>query len=377
MKICYDISQTGQGKAGCGYFAHEMLTHMIDLREGLFFQLETNFGTDFFDKKNWDKEQYVSPNLTYGQKIKAITEVEEFWNNDNLGSSLGFPDIIHSNNFWCPPAIGGKTKIVYTLYDLSFFIEPAWTTEANRNICASGVLSAIQNADMFVAISENSKSNFHEFFPNVSDEKVRVIYPSSRFTGMTSGGIKPSKLRNIESRDFWLCVGTIEPRKNQKMLLEAYATYITACADPKPLVFAGGKGWLMDDFSDQINKLELNANVIQAGYVTDDELIWLYKNCFANIYPSLFEGFGLPVLEGMSCGAATITGNNSSIPEVSGDAAISLNPYTISDWSEVLCHLTDNPNQVEKMRNDSLIQSAKFSWLKSANELCDLYEEIS
>ena len=94
-----------------------------------------------------------------------------------------------------------------------------------------------------------------------------------------------------------------------------------------PLVFAGGKGWLLENFVSTINELGLAENVIMLGYVDDNQLSWLYRNCYAFVYPSLFEGFGLPVLEAMSLGAAVITSNTTSLPEVVGDAGLLVNPY--------------------------------------------------
>lgn len=376
MKICYDISQTGDGKAGCGYFAHEMLIHMIGRKKNQSFQLETNFGDSYFDPKNAENKKYTGPGVSYGSRLKNIESVQSFWESSDLEDKLGRPDIIHSNNFWCPRKIGKKTKIVYTLYDFSFLINPSWTTEENRQICISGLLSALRNADSFIAISENTKSDFRRFFPLAQNKNVKVIYPSSRFSGVSNEGSPPKNLKLLKPRKFWLCVGTIEPRKNQKMLLNAYADYLNACVNPKPLVFVGGKGWLMDDFSEQIKRLSLDKWVYQAGYMTDEELIWLYKNCFVNLYPSLFEGFGLPVLEGMSCGAAVITSNNSSIPEVSGNAGINLNPEDQTSWTTALCELNEDKPKVEAMKKASKIQSDNFSWERSAEVLSNLYEDL-
>ncbi len=108
-----------------------------------------------------------------------------------------------------------------------------------------------------------------------------------------------------------------------------------------PLVLAGGKGWLMEDFrASQL--LGLEADIVLTGYVSDDELVWLYRNCYANLYPSLFEGFGLPVLEGMQFGAATIASSATSIPEVAGDAAILLPPEDTEGWAQAMLGLAAN-----------------------------------
>src|SRR5205085_590969 len=119
-----------------------------------------------------------------------------------------------------------------------------------------------------------------------------------------SGGPAPAALGHLRSREFWLAVGTTEPRKNHLRLLEAYARLKATGATSYPLVLVGGSGWLMDDLGARIEALQLTDAVRRLGYVDDSWLRWLYENCIAFCYPSLLEGFGLPVVEAMSLGAA-------------------------------------------------------------------------
>ena len=111
------------------------------------------------------------------------------------------------------------------------------------------------------------------------------------------------------------------------------------------------------------------------GYVSDDELIWLYRNCYANLYPSLFEGFGLPVLEGMQFGAATLTSNSTSIPEVAGDAAILLDPEDTEGWAQAMLSLAANKSERNQLSAAALVQAGRFDWKHSAAALLQLYEE--
>jgi glycosyltransferase involved in cell wall biosynthesis len=139
---------------------------------------------------------------------------------------------------------------------------------------------------------------------------------------------------------------------------------------------AGGKGWLMEDFEDYLIELGIRNNVILTGYVSDDELIWLYRNCYVNLYPSLFEGFGLPILEGMQFGAATLASNISSIPEVAGDAAILLDPNDAEVWVQAMLALEKNESQRALLKQKSLEQAKKFNWKQSANTLLQTYQEV-
>ena len=145
--------------------------------------------------------------------------------------------------------------------------------------------------------------------------------------------------------------------------------------DVKGIVLAGGKGWLMEDFKKHLTELGIDAHIIMTGYVTDDELIWLYRNCYANLYPSLFEGFGLPVLEGMQFGAPTITSNSTSIPEVAGDAAILLDPEDVEGLSQAMLRLAINREERDQLSKTGVKQAERFDWKESAAALMQLYEE--
>ena len=265
--------------------------------------------------------------------------------------------------------------MIYTFYDLGFAVDPTWTTEANRQGCFDGVFRSAVAADWVVAISEASRNDYLRCFPSFPAERVRVIYPCSRFADPTIGGNRPAALRHIEPQGFWLNVGTVEPRKNQRRLVDAYANYRRAVADPLPLVLAGGKGWLMEDFQEHLAELGLTDSVIMTGYVSDDELVWLYSNCYANLYPSRFEGFGLPVLEGMQFGAPSVASDNSSLPEVAGDAAILLPADDGPRWSSTLIALHDDRDRRNALSAAAVRQAATFQWKDSAAQMLLLYED--
>jgi glycosyltransferase involved in cell wall biosynthesis len=212
-------------------------------------------------------------------------------------------------------------------------------------------------------------------FRHFPESRVRVIYPCSRFSRSFADGKRPKSLGEIPSGGYWLSVGTIEPRKNQRRLVDAYARYLALGGEPMPLVLAGGKGWLMEDFGKHLETLGVGSRVVQTGYVSDEELIWLYRNCYANLYPSLFEGFGLPVLEGMQFAAATIASSATSIPEVAGHAAILLAPEDTEGWAQAMLGLAGNREQRERLSVAGREQAARFEWKHSAAALLQLYEE--
>jgi glycosyltransferase involved in cell wall biosynthesis len=375
MHIGFDISQTGSGKAGCGFFAHAMIKAMIEAAPGHRYALYPGFGDFYFDPLMPMTNPYAGPDVHYGPRHLSRETARTFWSAPDLERALGQPDIVQANNFWCPAPMP-RSRIVYTFYDMGFAIEPRWTTEANRLGCFDGVFRSALAADWVVAISKSSRDDYLRTFPHFPASRVAVIHPCSRFTDPQARGTRPKALAEVRAEGFLLNVGTVEPRKNQHRLADAYARYVARTADPMPLVLAGGRGWLMDGFEAHLEDLGIADRVILTGYVTDDELVWLYRNCYANLYPSLFEGFGLPVLEGMQMGAPTVASSSSSIPEVAGDAAILLDPTDVEGWAAALGRLHAEPGYRAGLREAARRQAARFDWRDSAGALLSLYDEV-
>lgn len=375
MHIGFDISQTGTGKAGCGYFAHALIKAMLELAPEHRYSLFPSFGDFYFDILMPIDNPYSGRDVHYGPWHHTKDVARVFWAGNDTEASLGLPDIIHANNFWCPTQLL-TSRLIYTFYDMGFVVDPAcWTTEVNRVGCFDGVFRSAVVADWVVAISEASRTHYLSVFPHFPEDRIRVIYPCSRFADSSAKGERPKALDGVDVGSYWLNVGTIEPRKNQRNLVEAYARYLSLGGAPMPLVLAGGNGWLMDNFQKHLSELGVDAQIVMTGYVSDEELIWLYRNCYANLYPSMFEGFGLPVLEGMQFGAPTLTSNSTSIPEVAGYAAILLAPEDIEGWAQAMLRLSVNREERDQLSAAALEQAGRFDWKHSAASLLQLYEE--
>jgi len=373
MHIGFDISQTGATKAGCGYFAHAMIKAMLEIAPWHRYSLFPSFGDFYFDVNMPATNPYPGRNVRYGPRHLTLEEARSFWMSASLEDSLARPDIVHSNNFWCPPRLS-SSRLVYTLYDLSFVADPSWTTEINRAACWEGVSRAATEADWIVAISKASRDHYLQVFADFPADRIRVIYPCSRFSDPTAEGTRPAALGDVPAGGYWLSVGTIEPRKNQRRIAEAYARYLQRGGAPMPLVFAGGHGWLMEDFRGYLENLGVLSKVILTGYVSDAELAWLYRNCQANIYLSLFEGFGLPVLEGMQFGAPTIASDSTSIPEVAGNAAILVKPEDSDGLARAMLRVVRSPDERARLSSAARAQASRFDWRESAGSLLALYE---
>jgi len=376
MKIGYDISQTGASKAGCGYFADSLIRHLATIDPPNSYILYPTFGDLYWDPC-W-RESTVKPAGSLARSAFSpgtFEESRQFWRHPprDFERILGDPDVIHSNNFFCPRGLS-RARLIYTLYDLGFLENPSWTTEENRSGCFAGVFEASLRSDLILSISEFSRTHFLRTFPHYPEDRIVVVRPASRLANVLP--IKPSKMAELTPRGFWLTVGTLEPRKNHVRLLRAYAKRLRRPGGTLPLVIAGGEGWLMEEFRSTLNELQLQDRVLLAGYVDDAELVWLYRNCFCFLYPSLFEGFGLPVVEAMEQGAAIISSNSSSLPEIVGSAAVLVDPYQEDEICAAMEKLATGEIQPEVLRRQSLQKAREFSWDAVARQVSGLYHQV-
>lgn len=362
-------------KAGCGYYAAALLDALLAVGGDHAFTLLGSFGD--FVHQPLQALQPPRPDCRWGPRHLLRSQVEGFWRDrQRVAGLLAGMDLVQANNFWCPPW-PLRPALVYTLYDMSFAEHPAWHRERNRLGCFNGVQRAAVNADWIVAISQASRQAFLRHFPHVPAERVRVIYPGSRFD-QPGFQVRPRRPRSapwLERRPFLLSTGTIEPRKNQLFLLEVYARFRARGGSAIPLVLAGGQGWLMDDFQQHLAACPWSSDVHWLGYVSDAELAWLYRHCLINLYPSHYEGFGLPVLEGLGFGAPVICSDRTSLPEIVGDAGVLLPPDGAEAWVAALERLVAEPQQRLSLAEAGRRRARQFDWQGSAQALLELYGE--
>lgn len=388
MKIGFDISQTSSTKAGCGYYAYNFYQKLL-ANNDIEVRGYRSFGDSFYDKgfntigldkfKGLHRSEFLShPNNEFAHI--SLRKCSSFWDKENFNNNsyreLGSPDIIHSNNFFFPPT-NKYCKSVYTLYDLSFYANPLWTSKANWAVCSKGVFKASYNADHIVTISEFSKNSFLELFPNFDQKYISVVYPTSRFESYKANPLFKG-IEALINKEFFICVGTLEPRKNHIAILEAYCDFVKNFRGiPPKLVLVGGSGWLFGKTTDFIKEKNLGEHVIFTGYVTDDELFWLYQNCLLNIYFSFYEGFGMPVLEALSANALTVTSAIEPFGELFGNAVIRAESNERNFLADLLNLVVRSPNQFSHLKKDNFEIKRKFDLDSNVEKLINLYKEMS
>lgn len=280
--------------------------------------------------------------------------------------------VYHGPNFYLPPFPGPS---VVTIHDLSVFTMPERHPLERVMFVRKEVESALRQATILITPSQHARHEVAEYF-NWPLEKVRntALAGGSEFHPREEDAIAPVLARhNLTPRGYVLYTGTIEPRKNIVRLIDAYGQLPQNLKSHFPLVLAGFKGWNNEAEMARINLAEREGWLRYLGFVSDADLPVLFSGAKLFAFPSLYEGFGLPVLEAMASGVPVVTSNSSSLPEVAGDAAASCAPEDVDALAGLLQQgLEDEEWRAEAIRR-GFLQAAKFSWKRCAEETAEIY----
>lgn len=376
MRIGFDVSQTCQERAGCAWYADSLAQAMIRYAPEhdyiLYHQFANWINSDTSKGTHSSQKNVTSPffKKSHGQSTNA-------WGKILAGKSLpGTPDIVHSTSFQAPKL--RKTKLVFTIYDLSFWIVPEYATEENRQACQKGMLQALNNADGFAFISKSTKNEFELIFPNWLENSKRpwAVTPLGPRLPQNTKSLFNFSENLISPGSYWLSVGSLEPRKNIARLLDAHEVYWHQSAHKYPLVIAGGNGWKSDAIKKRIQEMASRGLVIPLGYISDVFLPQLYREATALVFTSLYEGFGLPILEAINHECPVLAGNNTSLIEVAGDALLEFDPYDCQSIASAMLTFEANPCLGEKLKTNGVAQAKQFSWEITAKSTLELYRSV-
>lgn len=282
-------------------------------------------------------------------------------------------DLLHGLAFAAPFLAPCST--VVTVHDLSFMRFPNAFRRGNRIYLTLFTRLSTRRAARVIAVSESTRRDVIALC-EVAPEKVVTVHNGVDDAFCPADPAAVASFRHAKGLPdrFILFLGTLEPRKNLDALLRAYARLRARSGGGTPkLVIAGGKGWFYERVLAEVDVLGLAADVLFPGYVPADELPWWYRAAELFVYPSRFEGFGLPVLEAMACGTPVITTTSSSLPEVAGDAAILVDPDDVPALSDAMERLLAEPDLRGILRAAGLRQAARFSWKRTAAETARVY----
>lgn len=258
--------------------------------------------------------------------------------------------------------------VVVTIHDLSYFYYPDEFLKKDLYKLTNWTEKAVDRASKIIAVSKNTKKDILKYY-HPDESKIEVIY-----NGYERKATKTTQPMMIK-KPFILYNGTIQPRKNIITLVDAFSKFQINYPDFN-LILAGKKGWLYEETLEHIKKLGLSDKVSAPGYIPDEELNYLYKNAFCFVMPSLYEGFGIPVLEAMSHQCPVVSSFASSLPEIGGEACLYFDPKSSENLYDKLVELKENPSL-----RKSLVQKGKerikmFSWKNCTRATLDLLASI-
>ncbi|MBA2858827.1 glycosyltransferase involved in cell wall biosynthesis [Methanococcus maripaludis] len=293
-----------------------------------------------------------------------------------LKNTTGF-NIIHNPRHF-PTIFNLKhSKYIITVHDIFGITLNSKNYETYKKVAYRLLLpKTLKSADKIIAVSENTKNDLIKHF-KIPPNKIKVIYNAANETFAKLNEIEISNIKKKYAIDypFIFYVGGLAAHKNIVRLIESYSKLKMLGVSHK-LLLAGVKRYKYNEIFETIEKLNLQKDVVFTGYVPDEDLPGLYNAADLFVYPSFYEGFGLPPLEAMQCGTPVITSNTSSLPEVVGDAGIMVNPYDVDELANKMYEVLTNEDLRKEMSKKGLERAKLFSWKKCAEEHLKVYEEV-
>ncbi len=381
MKIGLDVSLVPGERAGGGQYAWQLARALPAVDPSTSYRLYPVF-YHIVHPEYARAEFATAPNVRVAFRRWPAPLVRALWSARTPGwlktLALGPVDVVHSTTF-CVPRLRRRTRLVVTIYDLSFVTHPEFHLPENVRHCLAGTRAAIERADAIIAISEHTRRDLVERLgapaerivvtPLAADPALRPVTDPARRDAVRRRYRLPER--------FALYLGALEPRKNLLRLLEAYAALNESLRREVGLVVAGASGWLNDSVHAHVEKLGLAPAVCFAGYVAGDDVAALYSLADVFVYPSLYEGFGLPVLEAMACGAPVIASNVASLPEVTGDAAVLVAPEDVDAIRDTLARVLTDAALRADLSGRGLARAASFSWDRCARQTAAVYRSVT
>ena len=379
MKIAFDAQLLIKGdKTGIGWCAENILLQIPQ-------SIENTYQLNYFSL-GYSQEQLenVKKYANLGYQINDCTWFHNviyriMWNFFSVPYSLFFhksTDITLFFNYVIPPGVKGKKIAI--VYDMAYKAYPETVRNRTRRLLNIALKKSCKRADHIITISQFSKSEIMKYL-NIPDEKITIM-PCGVDTTLYHDKYTEEDIQNVLNKykiqgEYLLYLGTLEPRKNIVRLIKAYAKLKDKKLSPPKLVLAGRRGWMYDDIFQIVKLLNLVDDVIFTGYVDAEDAPLLIKGAMVFLFPSIYEGFGMPPLEAMACGTPVLTSNISSLPEVVGDAGILVDPFSIESIQNGMEMLINDNKLRMELSYRGIQRSKRFTWNESANVLYKVFQD--
>ena len=283
------------------------------------------------------------------------------------------PEVVHFTNYLAP--VLTDTPYVVSFHDMSLTLLPEAHTLKKRLLTASLIPTVAKRARRILVPSESTRRDVTRLLA-VDPGRIRLVpYAASPLYRPLSAGPGPLARRGVRP-PYFLYVGTIEPRKNLARALRAFGRIAPSLPDHQ-FVIVGQPGWKYGEVLREARKPDLAEKVVLTGYVPEEELPLLYNHAVALVYPSLYEGFGLPLIEAMACGTPVLTSSGSSLSEVAQGAALFVDPLREDELAEAMTTLATDERLRADLRGRGFLRAAEFSWERTARATIEVYREVA
>lgn len=367
MKVALELQPCCGQRSGIGYYT-------LELARCLAQQSEWELAGNVFNFLCKNNNQVLSqlPIPIHTNPLMPYGVYRRIWNSVPIPYGTLFPkaDIHHFFNYIVPPHVTGK--VVTTVHDLTYLRYPETMDSKNLRFFRGNMERSLQRADALVAVSEFTKGEMVSQL-GIAPEKITVVSPAAV---PSASSILPEEILRERwgiQRSYILYLGNLEPRKNIGRLLDAFTQVRERY--PVTLVISGGLGWKSEGVLAKIRALD-RGDIIQTGYVSNEEKTLLMQRAAVFVFPSLYEGFGMPILEAMEAGVPVVTSNAASMPEIAGGAARLVNPLEPDSIAEELLEVLTHPKLRTIMREQGLARAGFYSWEHSADRLKNLYRQL-
>ncbi len=366
MKIAIDIRSAGGEKAGKGWYTFHTVYNLIGSDTKNEYVLYAKNGIAGFEQfKNVRTKIFDGIGIFWHIKVARDVAKEKI-------------DVFFApSSYIIPNFLPDSVKTILTVHDLVAFLFPSFHNKKAVILERLLLKRALKKSCCVVAVSKNTKKDLITHF-KYPKEKIEVIgcAGSDSFKPLPKESLKDFFVETNLPKKFFLAVGTLEPRKNYANLIEAFAKLNKVSPDVH-LIIVGKNGWGYEEIYTKIRENYLQKKVHILGYLSENSLMKLYNLALALVFPSIYEGFGIPPLEAMKSGCPVITSYSSSLPEVVGDSAILINPYNQKEIAGAMLKLLKNDDLRKELSASGLVQAKKFSWEESGKKLKEVINRIS
>ena len=357
MKIGIDCQSITGSISGLGQYTRkliEWLPQVDSQNEYHYFHCWDHFGAKTYDRLFW--ENLVLPAKAFSQKI----------------------DILHVPAFASPLIKQAARRTVVTIHDLIGVVFPKHLSLPSRVYWSKWLPFVNGSADLIIADSECTKKDIIHYM-KIDPRKIRIVplAVDEKFSVQKD----KHEIKNILHRysilqPFIFFLGNVEPRKNLLRLIKAFTQLKRERKIEHHLVIGGSRSWNYPELAELCKHSGIMEHIKFVDYINEDDLIGLYQASSLFVFPSLYEGFGLPILEAMACGVPVITSNLSSMPEVGGDAVYYINPYSEEEIANAIYYVLSNQEVWQELRQRGFEQVRRFSWRRTAEETRQVFEEL-